>query len=191
MIKDNIKFALTEFLNLTEEEWFFISKSLVTRNFKKGDFFLKENAFCDYIGFIDKGFFNFFYLIDGFQHIRGFFFPNEFISNYPCFLLENKSKFYIQALEDSSVTLIQREALFLIYEKFPKIKELSRNTVESLYIEVSEKYESFFLKTAEERYLELISTSPKFIQRIPQYMIASYLGITPEALSRIRKRLAK
>jgi CRP-like cAMP-binding protein len=79
----------------------------------------------------------------------------------------------------------------LIYEKFPKIKELSRNTVESLYIEVSEKYESFFLKTAEERYLELISTGPKFIQRIPQYMIASYLGITPEALSRIRKRLAK
>ena len=191
MIKDNIKFALTEFLNLTEEEWFFISKSLVTRNFKKGDFFLKENAFCDYIGFIDKGFFNFFYLIDGVQHIRGFFFPNEFISNYPCFLLENKSKFYIQALEDSSVTLIRREALFLIYEKFPKIKELSRNTVESLYIEVSEKYESFFLKTAEERYLELISTGPKFIQRIPQYMIASYLGITPEALSRIRKRLAK
>ena len=191
MIKDNIKFALTEFLNLTEEEWFFISKSLVTRNFKKGDFFLKENAFCDYIGFIYKGFFNFFYLIDGVQHIRGFFFPNEFISNYPCFLLENKSKFYIQALEDSSVTLIQREALFLIYEKFPKIKELSRNTVESLYIEVSEKYESFFLKTAEERYLELISTGPKFIQRIPQYMIASYLGITPEALSRIRKRLAK
>ena len=191
MIKDNIKFALTEFLNLTEEEWFFISKSLVTRNFKKGDFFLKEIAFCDYIGFIDKGFFNFFYLIDGVQHIRGFFFPNEFISNYPCFLLENKSKFYIQALEDSSVTLIQREALFLVYEKFPKIKELSRNTVESLYIEVSEKYESFFLKTAEERYLELISTGPKFIQRIPQYMIASYLGITPEALSRIRKRLAK
>jgi len=190
MNKD-IKALVTNFVNLTEEEWFFISKSLVTRNFKKGDFFLKENAFCDYIGFIDKGFFNFFYLIDGVQHIRGFFFPNEFISNYPCFLLENKSKFYIQALEDSSVTLIQREALFLIYEKFPKIKELSRNTVESLYIEVSEKYESFFLKTAEERYLELISTGPKFIQRIPQYMIASYLGITPEALSRIRKRLAK
>ncbi len=191
MIKDNIKFALTEFLNLTEEEWFFISESLVTRNFKKGDFFLKENAFCDYIGFIDKGFFNFFYLIDGVQHIRGFFFPNEFISNYPCFLLENKSKFHIQALEDSSVTLIQREALFLIYEKIPKIKELSRNTVESLYIEVSEKYESFFLKTAEERYLELISTSPKFIQRIPQYMIASYLGISPEGLSRIKKRISK
>lgn len=190
-MKANTKIALSKLINLTEEEWLVFSASFVTKHFKKGEYFLKENDLCNRIGFVDKGFFNFFYLIEGVQHIRGFFYPHEFISNYPCFLLENKSKFYIQALEDSSVTLIQREALFLIYEKFPKIKELSRNTVESLYIEVSEKYESFFLKTAEERYLELISTGPKFIQRIPQYMIASYLGITPEALSRIRKRLAK
>ena len=75
---------------------------------------------------------------------------------------------------------------------FQKVQEFSRNTVESLYIEVSEKYESFFLKTAEERYLELISTSePKMIERIPQYMIASYLGISPEGLSRIKKRISK
>ena len=58
--------------------------------------FLKENDYCNYVGFVDKGFFNFYYLIDGVEHIRGFFSPNEFISNYPCFLLENKSKFYIQ-----------------------------------------------------------------------------------------------
>ena len=167
MIKDNIKFALTEFLNLTEEEWFFISKSLVTRNFKKGDFFLKENAFCDYIGFIDKGFFNFFYLIDGVQHIRGFFFPNEFISNYPCFLLENKSKFYIQALEDSSVTLIHRDALFLLYKQLPKVQELSRSIIENLYIKASEKYESFFLKTAEEHYLDLLISELKVIEKPP------------------------
>ena len=94
-------------------------------------------------------------------------------------------------MEDSSVTLIHRDALFRSYKKLPKVQELSRNIVENLYIEVSEKYESFFLKTAEERYLELINSRPTIIQRIPQYMIASYLGITPEGLSRIRKRLAK
>ena len=59
-------------------------------HYKKGDYFLKENAFCDHVGFVDKGFFNFFYLIEGVQHIRGFFTsPHAFISNYPCFLLEN------------------------------------------------------------------------------------------------------
>jgi len=190
-LKVNIKIALFEFIDLTESEWLVFSESFIVKHYKKGEYLLKADDLCDYVGFIDKGFFTFFYLIEGVQHIRGFFFPNEFISNYSCFLLENKSKFNIQALEDSSVTLIHRDALFRLYEKLPKVQELSRNIVENLYIEVSEKYESFFLKTAEERYLELINSRPTIIQRIPQYMIASYLGITPEGLSRIRKRLAK
>ena len=190
-MKVNIKIALFEFIDLTESEWLVFSESFIVKHYKKGEYLLKADDLCDYVGFVDKGFFTFFYLIEGVQHIRGFFFPNEFISNYSCFLLENKSKFNIQALEDSSVTLIHRDALFRSYKKLPKVQELSRNIVENLYIEVSEKYESFFLKTAEERYLELINSRPTIIQRIPQYMIASYLGITPEGLSRIRKRLAK
>jgi CRP-like cAMP-binding protein len=105
--------------------------------------------------------------------------------------LKNKSKFYIQALEDSSVTLIHRDALFLLYKKLPKVQELSRSIVENLYIEVSEKYESFFLKTAEERYLDLLISEPKVIEKIPQFMIASYLGVSPEGLSRIKNRIAK
>ena len=189
-MKENIKVALSEFIHLTEEEWLVFSKFLVIKKYKKGDYFLKENDYCNYVGFVDKGFFNFYYLIDGVQHIRGFFFPNEFISNYPCFLLENKSKFYIQALEDSSVTLIERDDLLMLYKTLPQVQILSRIIVESLYMEVSEKYESFFLKTAEERYLELMNTRPNFIQNIPQYMIASYLGITPEGLSRIKKRIS-
>jgi CRP-like cAMP-binding protein len=76
----------------------------------------------------------------------------------------------------------------MLYKTLPKIKELSRTIVENLYMEVSEKYESFFLKSPEERYLELLNKRPKFFQRVPQYMIASYLGMTPEGLSRIRKR---
>ncbi|WP_069675803.1 Crp/Fnr family transcriptional regulator [Formosa sp. Hel1_33_131] len=190
-MKENIKIALFEFIDLTESEWLVFSESFIVKHYNKGEYLLKADDLCDYVGFVDKGFFTFFYLIEGVQHIRGFFFPNEFISNYSCFLLENKSKFNIQALEDSSVTLIHRDALFRSYKKLPKVQELSRNIVENLYIEVSEKYESFFLKTAEERYLELINSRPTIIQRIPQYMIASYLGITPEGLSRIRKRLAK
>ena len=123
--------------------------------------------------------------------MRGFFSPNKFISNYPCFLLGNKSKFYIRALENSSITLIHKNDLFLLYKQLQKIQELSRNVVENLYIEISEKYESFFLKTAEERYVELINSEPNIFKIVPQYMIASYLGITPEGLSRIKKRISK
>ena len=190
-MKKNIKNALSEYINLTETEWLVLSNSLVTKHYKKGEYFLRENEFCNYVGFVDKGLFNFFYLIDGVDHIRGFFFMNDFISNYPCFLLGNKSKFYIRALENSSITLIHKNNLFLLYKQIPKIQELSRNVVENLYIEISEKYESFFLKTAEERYVELINSEPNIIKTVPQYMIASYLGITPEGLSRIKKRISK
>ena len=185
------KEVLAEFMNLTEEEWLVFSASLITKQYKKGDFFLKEDEFCDYVGFVDKGFFNFFYLVNGVNHVRGFFSPNEFISNYPCFLLERKSKFYIQALEDSSVTLMHRDDLLMYYKILPKVQELSRGIVENLYLEVSDKYESFFLKTPEERYLNLISSKPKVIEKLPQYMIASYLGVTPEGLCRIKKRVTE
>ena len=70
------------------------------------------------------------------------------------------------------------------------IEELKQRN-ENLYIEVSEKYESFFLKTAEERYLDLLISEPKVIEKIPQFMIASYLGVSPEGLSRIKNRIAK
>ena len=187
-MKENIKNVFSEHIKLTETELLILSESLITKHYKKGEYFIKEKDFCDYVGFVDKGLFNFFYLIDGVEHIRGFFFLNNFISNYPCFLLGNKSKFYVKALENSSITLIHKKDLFLLYKQLPKIQELSRSIVENLYIEISEKYESFFLKTAEERYVELINSEPNIIKTVPQYMIASYLGITPEGLSRIKKR---
>ena len=187
-MKENIKNVFSEHIKLTETELLILSESLITKHYKKGEYFIKEKDFCDYVGFVDKGLFNFFYLIDGVEHIRGFFFMNNFISNYPCFLLGNKSKFYIRALENSSITLIHKKDLFLLYKQLPKLQELSRSIVENLYIEISEKYESFFLKTAEERYLELINSEPDILKIVPQYMIASYLGITPEGLSRIKKR---
>ena len=190
-MKENIKNAFSEHIKLTETELLILSESLITKHYKKGEYFIKEKDFCDYVGFVDKGLFNFFYLIDGVDHIRGFFFMNDFISNYPCFLLGNKSKFYIRALENSSITLIHKKDLFLLYKQLPKLQELSRSIVEKLYIEISEKYESFFLKTAEERYVELINSEPNIIKTVPQYMIASYLGITPEGLSRIKKRISK
>ena len=190
-MKENIIIELSKYVNLTEKEWLAFSKLLIIKKYKKGEFFLKEEDYCNYVGFVDKGLLNFFYLIDGVEHMRGFFSPNNFISNYPCFLLGNKSKFYIKALKNSSITLIHKNDLFLLYKQLPKIQELSRNVVENLYIEISEKYESFFLKTAEERYLELINSEPNIIKTVPQYMIASYLGITPEGLSRIKKRISK
>jgi CRP-like cAMP-binding protein len=190
-LQENIRTAFSKFTNFTDTEWLDFSECFKTKHYKKGEYFIKEQAHCNYVGFIVKGLFNYYYLIDGVQHTRQFFFAHNFISDYSSFLLSRKSKAYIQALEDSSVILIHKNDLAIHYEKIPKIQKLGRKMAEYLYIIVSEKYESFLLKTAEERYLELIKSRPKVIKHIPQYMIASYLGITPEGLSRIRKRIAK
>ena len=72
---ENFKTEIFKLADFTETEWLFFSESLEIKTYEKGDFFIKEDEFCDYVGFINKGFFNFFYLIEGVQHIRGFFFP--------------------------------------------------------------------------------------------------------------------
>ena len=118
-----------------------------------------------------------------------FFFDNDFISSYTSFLTNEKSKAYIQALENTSITLIHKDKLSQLYQKNSKFQQLGRMFTEHLFMLVSEKYEDLLLKSPEERYLNLIENRSNVIQNIPQYMIASYLGITPEALSRIRKRL--
>jgi CRP-like cAMP-binding protein len=185
---DKFQIAVRELIDFKEVELLALSEYVETRQYKKGEILLKEGDHCNYIGFLNNGCFNFYYMKDGVELIRGFFFPNDFVSNYPCFLLKDKSRFEIKALVDSSVTLIHRDNLLLLTKEFPKFQELERIIAESLLIYFSDKFESFFSRNAEERYLDFIKDEYEQKKRIPQYMIASYLGITPEGLSRIKKR---
>ena len=188
-MNNNLVLELSKMVDLTKNDFSVILPFLKTKHYKKGDFFLEEGKLCNHIGFVDKGLFNYFYLDKGTQRIRGFFFPNNFISNYSCFLENNKSKAFIQAMEDCTVTLLHKDDLNFLYETLPRLYELSNSIVEGLYLDVSKKYESFLIDSAKDRYLELIKSRPILFKRIPQYMIASYIGVTPEALSRIKKRI--
>jgi CRP-like cAMP-binding protein len=188
IMNENFKKVVSEFIVFNEAEWLLFSESMIIKHYKKGEYFLEEGNLCNHVGFTIKGILGYYYLINGIEHMRGFFFPNDFFSNYNCFLLNNKSTAYIQALEDCSVILIHKDEINMLNDKISTFHKLSQNMLEKIYISLSEKFELFFLKTAEERYFKLISERPKLIQKIPQYMIASYLGITPEGLSRIKKR---
>jgi len=187
-MNENFKKVVSEFIDFNEAEWLLFSESMIIKHYKKGEYFLEEGNPCNHVGFTIKGILGYYYLINGVEHMRGFYFPNDFFSNYKCFLLNNKSTAYIQALEDCSVILIHKDEINMLNDKIPTFHKLSQNMLEKIYISLSEKFELFFLKTAKERYFKLISERPKLIQKIPQYMIASYLGITPEGLSRIKKR---
>ena len=190
-MEKNIRNAISNFIEFTDSEWLEFSEDFVEKKIDKGDFLIKEGEYCNYVGFIDEGLLNYSYLVDGKKYIRGFFFDNDFISSYTSFLLNEKSKGYIQAVENTFITLIHKTKIHQLFEKTSKFQQLGRMLTEHLFILVSEKYEDLLLKSPEERYLNLIENKPNVIQSIPQYMIASWLGITPEALSRIRKRLTR
>ncbi len=188
-MEKNIRNAISNLIKFTDSEWLEISKDFIEKKIEKGDFLIEEGEYCNYVSFIDEGLLSYYYLVDGKKYIRGFFFDNDFISSYTSFLTNEKSKAYIQALENTSITLIHKDKLSQLYQKNSKFQQLGRMFTEHLFMLVSEKYEDLLLKSPEERYLNLIENRSNVIQNIPQYMIASYLGITPEALSRIRKRL--
>ena len=190
-MEKNIRNAISNLIKFTDSEWLEISKDFIEKKIEKGDFLIEEGEYCNYVSFIDEGLLSYYYLVDGKKYIRGFFFDNDFISSYTSFLTNEKSKAYIQALENTSITLIHKDKLSQLYQKNSKFQQLGRMFTEHLFMLVSEKYEDLLLKSPEERYLNLIENRSNVIQNIPQYMIASYLGITPEGLSRIRKRLTR
>tara|TARA_B100000767_G_scaffold97041_1_gene93150 strand:+ start:239 stop:814 length:576 start_codon:yes stop_codon:yes gene_type:complete len=190
-LEKNIRNAISNLIKFTDSEWLVISKDFIEKKIEKGDFLIEEGEYCNYVGFIDQGLLSYYYLVDGKKYIRGFFFDNDFISSYTSFLTNEKSKSYIEALENTSITLIHKDKLSQLYQKNSKFQQLGRMFTELLFMLVSEKYEDLLLKSPEERYLNLIENRSNVIQSIPQYLIASWLGITPEALSRIRKRLTR
>ncbi|MEM0995359.1 MAG: hypothetical protein AAGI49_20165 [Bacteroidota bacterium] len=104
-------------------------------------------------------------------------------------MLKKPSDQYIQALEKTTVAVLSREATYELYDLIPKFERFGRLMAENAFIGLRRRTETLTHLSAEERYLNLVNNRPKVIQRVPQHYIASYLGIKPQSLSRIRKRI--
>jgi CRP-like cAMP-binding protein len=177
---------------LTDTQWELCAASIIIRQYKKGELLLRPGQVCDRVSFINYGIGRFYYLVDGKEFI-GAFFDEEcaYFSDYESFLTRQPSRRYIEALEDMEVADISYNMLQELYQKIPAADRLGRIVAEGLYIQLSKRNASLLIDSPEQRYQTLLAERPALIQRVPQYMIASYLGITPEALSRIRSRLSK
>lgn len=180
-----------QFINLEEKDVLLIEELTTVKHFSKNEFILTQGKVCNFVAFINKGAFRGFYSVDGQEYSKQFFLEDGFCTDYASFLTEKKSFTYIQAVEDSTVIFFEKKDVDYMYKTIPNFVEFGKLLAESLYIRVCDIKASFILNTPEERYVNLLKDRPRVIQSIPQYMIASYIGITPEALSRIRKRLGK
>ncbi|MFN7494851.1 MAG: Crp/Fnr family transcriptional regulator [Cyclobacteriaceae bacterium] len=185
-----IKEYISKFVSFSEEEIESFLKQLTKKKIPKGGYILQAGQICDYVAFINKGHFRSLCLVNNEEETYNFFFEGNFFTDYPSFLSRQPSIESHQALEDAEVLMITYTNMQLIYKEFPCWEKFGRLIAEYIIMGIAERNRSMLYMSPEERYLNLMKTRPKVIANIPQHYIASYLGIQPESLSRIRKRLA-
>ena len=187
----NIRTYLEKSLTINDCDWdFFISK-LKLRKVKKRTKLLKLGEVEKYISFIDKGVVRFFIPKENKEKeiTFGFCFNNEFVSAYDSFLTQSASLYELETLTDVEMWSMSYEDLQEVYKKTTIGNTIGRLSSERLFLIKSKREQSLLNETAEKRYLNLFDERPKLIKEIPLKYIASYIGVTAQALSRIRKRI--
>lgn len=181
---------LKEHIELNEAEKENIIQMNLFKSVNKGEILLKEGEYSDKSYFILKGCLRTYYILDGEEKTTAFYTELEGIS--PHTLLSKKpSEYFIASLEDGIIIESTPEMEKIGFEKFPKFETLCRILSEKLYLKQQMDFDEFKTSSPEKRYLNLIKQRPDLIQRVPQNQIASYLGITPQSLSRMRARLSE
>ncbi len=160
------------------------------RHFKKKEVFIGEGDICTKLLYIKKGLFRYYYVLeDGSELIKDFAIDqqNPFCTAYTSFITHQPSQIWIDALEDSDVLIWTEDYISSLFNQSPWL-EFSKKIVEGMFIRKEKREFAFLRMSPEERYKQFLQEYPRLDQRIPQYQIASFLGIVPESLSRIRKR---
>tara|TARA_R110000744_G_scaffold325676_2_gene431524 strand:- start:335 stop:910 length:576 start_codon:yes stop_codon:yes gene_type:complete len=181
---------LKEKVALTNGEKTAISEKLKSKEIKKGQFLLRANEICNYIVFIEKGVLRT-YLKDksGFEHVIFFGLEGWTSGDLNSFMRQQPARFYIDALEDCELTIISKTDHDLLIETIPAFESYMRILMTNAYMASLSRTSDLISLSLEERYKNFITSYPSIIQRVPQYMIASHLGVSPETLSRLRAKI--
>lgn len=175
--------------SLQEDDWQHLEKYLSFQTLKKGELLTRNGEVCNQVSFINKGLLRFFYLVEGKEICTGFVSENEYIAQYDSFLTRQPSMGNIDALEDCELINLSYNDMQELYKTKPLFETFGRKIAEMLFIMISMQTTRLLTLTPEQRYLSVIQNESFIINRVPQYMIASFIGITPEHLSRLRNKM--
>lgn len=175
---------------LKEDDWNALEEKLTVQQLKKGEFLTRQGEISRSVSFINKGLLRMCYLIDGKEICTSFVCENEYISSYASFLTQTPSAENIDALEECELVNLSYTDMQKLYQSNPVFEIFGRKIAEMLFTMVSSQTTRLLTLSPEERYQSIIQYQPFVIQRVPQYMIASFIGITPEHLSRVRKKMS-
>ncbi|TDE03229.1 Crp/Fnr family transcriptional regulator [Flavobacterium hiemivividum] len=182
--------SIGEKVALTAAEFDLCKTFFIPKKIRKKQTLLLEGDVCTYNAFIEKGILRS-YTTDakGNEHIIQFAFEGWWITDLSSFLMGENSTYTIEAIEDSELLLLTAAAREELMNALPVFERYQRLLLENAYIALQARVNSALTATAEEKYTKLTIAYPDIVARVPQHMIASYLGLTPETLSRVRKQI--
>jgi len=187
-MSQNLIEKLRSYIEFNEDEERFIDNVFRVKHFAKGEHFLLAGDVCREAAFIESGVFRF-YINTG-ERAATYYFAaeNEFICDYPSFLPQRPSSINIQALEAAEIRAISFDDLQRFYREINLGERFGRLIAEEIFVDSIQQLASFYQDKPAVRYQNFVHRFPQLVQRLPQYYIASYVGIKPQSLSRIRRR---
>jgi CRP-like cAMP-binding protein len=176
---------------LTGDAWELCTEHFTVRTLKKGEFLQKQGVVANHVSFLNYGLLRMYHLVDGREKISEFFKEGDYAADYRSFLMREPANTYVQALEDTEVVDLSFDDLQEIYKQIPEANYIGRLIAEELFKDMCRRTTTQVTVSIDDQYAAIVRDKPWLVQRVPQYMIASYLGVTPEALSRIKSRAGK
>jgi len=187
-MEDRLFDFISKYISLTEDEKNAILSLGIFHSIKKGTILLKEGQKSKDSYFILGGCIRTYYVLDGEEKTTAFYTEMEALTP-PCVVSKTPSEYYIICIEDTILTVSNSDMEVEIHSKFPKFETICRMLSEELLAKQQINFDEFKTSSPEQRYLNLLQKRPDLIQRVPQYQLASYLGIKPGSLSRLRARI--
>ena len=182
---------INNYVTLTQEETSILEGKVIFRNYLKGQYIVQQGDVCKHQGFILSGCTKTFFVDDvGQEHIIMFAVEDWWISDMGSFITQTPADYNIQCIEPTQLIQFSYDIIEELYEKIPKLERFFRIIISKALVNSQKRIIRNFSLSAKERYVIFKNTYPQTEQRIPQYMIASYLGITKEFLSKIKRKIA-
>jgi CRP-like cAMP-binding protein len=184
-----LKSFIDQLIRVTDDEWAAHKSLLRHEQVERGGFLLRPGQVCERVSFVAGG------LVRSYKTIRDqdctmfFAFTGDYVTDYSSFLTRTPSDTYLQALEPTDVVHLYYGDMQTGYEQYPVWQKYGRLIAEHIYILLAQRTNQLQTLSPEELYQTMLKETPRILEQVPQHYIASYLGIQPESLSRIRKRM--
>ncbi len=175
---------------LSKEEEEALTKSIEVKEFSKGDFIVREGSRNKDTFFVLEGLVRQFQLSDGDEITTGFYRDGQWIISLTDFMDDSASAENLVCAEDTSLVVGNEKKAQDLFRQFPRFEAISRMVMEKVFAEQQRWMKVYLTDSPEDRYLKLLKRQPDIFQKVPQYHIATYIGVKPESLSRIRKRIS-